>query len=165
MLSLSITYYLCIFAELLYPTYASFKAIKSLVVEDDTQWLTYWVVYSFVHTIEATCVFITQWVPLYYEAKLLVILWMIAPQTQGAKLIFIKYIKPLLEKYASRIDPVFARTEEMLNSRVTAQAAKLVEMYGPTVAEQAFKIAKEQAANLQIAAMQAASASQQTKAN
>ncbi len=29
MLSLSLTYYLCLFAELLYPTYQSFRAVQS----------------------------------------------------------------------------------------------------------------------------------------
>jgi receptor expression-enhancing protein 5/6 len=37
---------------LLYPLYASIKAIESPFKEDDQQWLTYWVIYSFITLLE-----------------------------------------------------------------------------------------------------------------
>lgn len=35
-----------------YPAYMSFKAIESKGKDDDTQWLTYWVVFGFMNVIE-----------------------------------------------------------------------------------------------------------------
>lgn len=35
-----------------YPMYASFKAVESTTKADDTQWLTYWVVYAVFTVIE-----------------------------------------------------------------------------------------------------------------
>lgn len=44
---------LCNIITLPYPIYASFKAIESDDKTDDTQWLTYWVVYSTFSVIES----------------------------------------------------------------------------------------------------------------
>jgi hypothetical protein len=40
-------------------------------------------------------------------------LWLIAPQTHGAQLIFDDYLKPFLEKHASKIDPAFKYTDKV----------------------------------------------------
>lgn len=148
MLSLGLTWYLVLIAETVYPIYASFKAVQSRDADDDKQWLTYWVTYGIVHTLEALFEVIINWIPLYQEIKLLVVIWMIAPQTNGALMLYERYIKHFLVKYASRIDPYFARAEEMLSSKYTGFAAQLVEKYGPQVAEQALKLAQVEATRL-----------------
>lgn len=166
MLSLSLTWYLCIFLDLFYPTYASFKALATATPDDDIQWLTWWIVRAFITTAEAISQPVLNWVPLYYEMKFLLILWMVAPQTQGAKVVFAKVIRPFLVKYASKIDPVFQSTHSALNSQYTGVAAGLVERYGPTAAEQAANIIVGQASQLQAVAakqMAAAAALQQAE--
>ncbi|KAG2442675.1 hypothetical protein HXX76_002758 [Chlamydomonas incerta] len=136
-LSFGLTYYVCIFAELLFPTYASLKAIQSPGKLDDTQWLTYWVVYAFISTFESVGAIVLQWIPLYYEIKLLFVLWMIAPQTQGARKIYEDHIMPLLKKYGDKIDPIFARAESALESQYVNHLAKYVDKHGPAILEQA----------------------------
>ncbi|GFR49706.1 hypothetical protein Agub_g11859 [Astrephomene gubernaculifera] len=145
MLSFSLTYYLCLFAELFYPTYMSLKAIQSTTKLDDTQWLTYWVVYAFLSTFESVGMFLLSWIPLYYEIKLLFVVWLIAPQTQGARKIYEEYIVPLLKKYGDKIDPVFGKADAALQSQIVNQIAKYVDKHGPAIAEQAMKQAQEQA--------------------
>mmetsp|Transcript_20946 Transcript_20946/g.45824 ORF Transcript_20946/g.45824 Transcript_20946/m.45824 type:complete len:154 (-) Transcript_20946:796-1257(-) len=149
MLSLSVSFYLCVALQLVYPIYASFKALSSRGTDDDTQWLTYWVVYACLTTIEAAGTLVINWIPLYYEIKLLAVVWLIAPQTMGAKQVYDKFLQPLLEQYASKIDPVFSKTEQALHSKYTGQFASLLDQYGPQVAEQAIKFAQEQAKTLQ----------------
>lgn len=44
-----------------YPAYQSFKAINTPTTEDDTQWLTYWVVYAFFTITEQFTDFLLSW--------------------------------------------------------------------------------------------------------
>eukprot|EP01023_Acetabularia_acetabulum_P007380 TRINITY_DN1317_c0_g1_i2.p3 TRINITY_DN1317_c0_g1~~TRINITY_DN1317_c0_g1_i2.p3 ORF type:complete len:157 (+),score=31.13 TRINITY_DN1317_c0_g1_i2:102-572(+) len=111
-----LTNILCYFVALLYPTYASFKAIESVGGDDDKQWLTYWVVYSLMSLVEVMVEWILEWIPLYFEAKLLFIAWLIAPQTKGALLLYEKFIKPFLQEHASQIDPVFKQVGDIMES-------------------------------------------------
>ena len=46
-------------------------------------------------------------VPLYYELKLLFIVWLINPGTRGAELLYNKYLWKILRTYASQYDPTF----------------------------------------------------------
>ena len=45
------------------------KAIDSVQKDDDTQWLTYWVVYAAFGIIEFFTDLILSWVPFYFLAK------------------------------------------------------------------------------------------------
>lgn len=45
------------------------KAIESNVKEDDTQWLTYWVVYGLFSVLEAFSDIFLSWFPFYYVSK------------------------------------------------------------------------------------------------
>lgn len=53
----------------LYPAYASIKAVESTRKDDDTKWLTYWVVFSFITLIEFPAEIILQWIPFYSLIK------------------------------------------------------------------------------------------------
>lgn len=57
------------FIGFLYPAYASIKAVESYNKDDDTKWLTYWVVYSFITLIEFPAEILFQWIPLYSLIK------------------------------------------------------------------------------------------------
>ncbi|GMH34181.1 hypothetical protein BSKO_02015 [Bryopsis sp. KO-2023] len=153
MLSLGLTVYLCHLVGFLYPCYASFKALETKDPSDDIQWLTYWVVYSMMSTTDALVGDILGWIPLFYEAKLLFIIWMLAPQFKGAKVLYDKIVKPLLLKYAAKLDPVFNTAQSVIESPAMGMALNLAQQYGPDVAEQAMKIAREKAA--EVAAAQA----------
>ncbi|MEW5317705.1 MAG: hypothetical protein WDW38_008986 [Sanguina aurantia] len=154
MFSLSLTYYICIFFELLYPAYASCRALSSPEPEDDIQWLTWWVVHAFMSVIEGQLESALQWVPLYYELKLVLILWMVAPQTSGAKVVFTRYIRPFLNKYASQLDPLLATTEQALKGRIASNAALAAERYGPVIGGQVYTAAMDQAAKMSAFATQ-----------
>lgn len=49
--------------------------------------------------------------PLYYELKLVGLLWLMTPQTKGAQLIYERFINPFLTQHAAKFDPVFATTK------------------------------------------------------
>ena len=60
-----------------YPAYQSFKSMDSvtdsLSTGDDTQWLTYWVVFSFLTILETVFGFLTVLIPFYYWIKIAVL--------------------------------------------------------------------------------------------
>lgn len=58
----------------LYPAYASIKAVESSGKDDDTKWLTYWVVFSFITLIEFPAEIILQWIPYYSLIKVSLLL-------------------------------------------------------------------------------------------
>lgn len=53
----------------IYPAYASINAIESHVKDDDTKWLTYWVVYAIFSVVEYFANMIVGWFPFYWLIK------------------------------------------------------------------------------------------------
>jgi len=80
------------------PAYYSLDAIFSTASHDDTQWLTYWVVYAFL-TVFESAVNAVYWFPFYYTFKFVLVLWMALPQTNGAQIVFQSVFHPLFAKY------------------------------------------------------------------
>ncbi|EPY89468.1 polyposis locus protein 1-like protein [Camelus ferus] len=60
---------LCNLIGFVYPAYASIKAIESPSKEDDTVWLTYWVVYGLFGLAEFFSDLLLSWFPFYYVGK------------------------------------------------------------------------------------------------
>lgn len=59
-----------------------------------THRLTYWVVFGFFNFIESFVSVVLYWFPFYYTFKTLAIIWLALPQTQGAKLVYHKVLRP-----------------------------------------------------------------------
>jgi len=98
---------LCNLVGFVYPMYASFKALKTGDKDDDTTWLTYWVVYGFFTVAESLTDFLALWIPFYYLIKISFLIWCMHPITQGSKKIYDFLIEPLLSKYEEHIDNAF----------------------------------------------------------
>uniref|UniRef100_A0A8C7EKM6 Receptor expression-enhancing protein n=1 Tax=Neovison vison TaxID=452646 RepID=A0A8C7EKM6_NEOVI len=60
---------LCNVIGFVYPAYASIKAIESPSKDDDTVWLTYWVVYGLFGLAEFFSDLLLSWFPFYYAGK------------------------------------------------------------------------------------------------
>uniref|UniRef100_A0A8C7BVJ5 Receptor expression-enhancing protein n=1 Tax=Neovison vison TaxID=452646 RepID=A0A8C7BVJ5_NEOVI len=88
-----------------YPAYVSIKAIESPNKEDDTQWLTYWVVYGVFSIAEFFSDLFLSWVPFYYMLKCGFLLWCMAPSpSNGAELLYKRIIQPIFLKHESQVD-------------------------------------------------------------
>lgn len=103
----------------LYPAYRSFKAIESDDHDDDTQWLTYWVVYAFFTVFDDMTEWILGIIPFYHLIKLLFYIWMFWPSTNGAQTIYKTILKPFLIKYQSDIDKQVERFEEGVGDTIS----------------------------------------------
>ncbi|EED92461.1 hypothetical protein THAPSDRAFT_262530, partial [Thalassiosira pseudonana CCMP1335] len=88
----------------LYPAFQSFKAIENRANSDVTQWLIYWVVYSFFSIIEVFVDYLLYWIPFYYAFKMAFLLWAMLPQTRGAKFLYDNFLKDFLKTNESKID-------------------------------------------------------------
>jgi receptor expression-enhancing protein 5/6 len=62
---------LCNVIGFMYPAYCSIKAIESHNKEDDTKWLTYWVVFAVFSLFEFFSDLLLSWFPFYYLAKVI----------------------------------------------------------------------------------------------
>eukprot|EP01083_Nonionella_stella_P096866 272344_1 len=88
----------------LYPAFKSFHALESRSSSDVTQWLIYWVVYSFFSIIEVFVDFLLYWIPFYYAFKIAFLMWAMLPQTRGAKFLYDNFLKDFLKSNESKID-------------------------------------------------------------
>lgn len=98
----------------LYPAYASVKAIESTQKDDDTQWLTYWVVYSAFSILEFFSDIFLSWFPLYFLFKCAFLGWCMAPFSwNGAEFIYHRFIAPFVLKHEKEVDKYLSKGEEM----------------------------------------------------
>ena len=84
-----------------YPAYMSFKSMDS-GSQDDTQWLTYWVVFSAWSIVESILHVLVLFIPFYYYLKIAAILWMYHPTTRGAETMYTQALRPLLLQYLEK---------------------------------------------------------------
>lgn len=66
------------FAGFVIPGYYSLEALFTTSKHDDTQWLTYWVVFSLFTVIESL-ISVVYWFPFYYTFKFVFLLWLSLP--------------------------------------------------------------------------------------
>jgi len=108
----------------LYPAYCSFKAVKNKNVKEYVQWMTYWIVLSLMTVAEQiTDLFLGFWFPLYYELKILLLIWLLSPTTRGATFLYRQVIHPTLTKREEDIDDFVQKCKDdgMKYTRSVAQ--------------------------------------------
>uniref|UniRef100_A0A8C8UCJ4 Receptor expression-enhancing protein n=2 Tax=Peromyscus maniculatus bairdii TaxID=230844 RepID=A0A8C8UCJ4_PERMB len=96
---------LCNVIGFVYPAYASVKAIESPSKEDDTVWLTYWVVYALFGLVEFFSDLLLFWFPFYYAGKCAFLLFCMTPGPwNGALILYHRVIRPLFLKHHVALD-------------------------------------------------------------
>lgn len=94
------------------PGYYSLVALETTATSDDTQLLTYWVVFAFLNVIEFWSRAILYWVPFYYLFKTVFLLYIGVPAFGGAKLVYLNLIKPLTHNYIAKGKPFASSVSE-----------------------------------------------------
>jgi receptor expression-enhancing protein 5/6 len=85
-------------AGFIVPGYYTLGALFSSARLEETQWIPYWLIFAFFTVLESLFS-VTYWVPFYFAAKLLFLLWAGLPQAGGAQIIFRAFLAPVLSKY------------------------------------------------------------------
>jgi len=96
-----------------YPAYASVKAIESTQKDDDTQWLTYWTVYSTFGIFEYFSDIFLSWFPLYFLFKCSFLVWCMAPFSwNGSEFIYKRFLQPWVTKHEAKIDEYLEKAKD-----------------------------------------------------
>lgn len=90
-----------------YPAFKSIKALETKDTDDDDKiWLTYWVVFGVFTLLDEFAFFILNLIPFYWYIRLGFFVWLMAPQTQGAQVVYRSVLRPLLHQHKDRIQAV-----------------------------------------------------------
>ncbi|XP_032292725.1 receptor expression-enhancing protein 3 [Drosophila virilis] len=98
-----ITRFLVIIFGILVPARYTHKALG---VEELNAWGKYWVVYAWLVCMEVAGDTLFNWLPLYAETKLLIVLWLVISAPQASVWVFDSILSPLLGRYMTRIDDI-----------------------------------------------------------
>ncbi|PVU84807.1 hypothetical protein BB560_004181, partial [Smittium megazygosporum] len=85
-----------------YAAFASIGALQTPGKEDDSQWLTYWVIYGLLNLFEYFTSFVLYWIPFYFLLKTIFLAWLMLPSTRGAERLYNGYILPAYNAYSQR---------------------------------------------------------------
>lgn len=94
------------------PGYFSLLALSTPGKDDDTQLLTYWVVFAFLNIVEFWSKTILYWVPFYWFIKTIFLLYLSLPQFNGATLVYNSFLKPYADEYILKNKSVEAGAKE-----------------------------------------------------
>ncbi|KAM7284338.1 receptor expression-enhancing protein 1 isoform X1 [Ixodes scapularis] len=118
---------------MLYPAYASYKAVKNKDVREYMKWMMYWVVFALFTCVETFADILISWLPFYYEIKILFVLWLLSPATMGSSILYRRFVHPQLMLREPEIDEMIARARDQgytavlqLGSRGLSYAANVV---------------------------------------
>jgi hypothetical protein len=81
----------------------------------------YFVLLALALLFESWTVFIIGWFPFYSWIRLGVLLWLVLPQTQGAKLLYVSYVSPFIIEHERQIDESLMSRFAMPDARTNAQ--------------------------------------------
>ncbi|XP_068030708.1 receptor expression-enhancing protein 4 [Anomalospiza imberbis] len=97
---------------MLYPAYASYKAVKTKNIREYVRWMMYWIVFALFMATETFTDLLISWLPFYYEVKMAFVIWLLSPYTRGASLLYRRFVHPTLARREKDIDAFLVRARE-----------------------------------------------------
>ena len=93
-----------------YPMYCTMIALEG-VAEEKFKWLVYWPMYVMISLFEDYFTFVVEWIPFYYPAKATLLVYMMAPQMNGAKTVHTA-LKPYISTFTDKVDSALKEASE-----------------------------------------------------
>lgn len=77
----------------------------------------YWIVFAFFTCCETFTDIFLSWFPFYYELKVVIVIWLLSPVTEGSSVLYRNFVHPMLTKrekvYFQQFQrPLFTRTKK-----------------------------------------------------
>ena len=101
----------------LWPAYLTHKALQYGHQEESRHWIIYWCVLAFCTTIEFQTDILLFWIPFYRLFKIFFALYLWHPQTQGAQIIYERFLSAYLNKHESEIDAAVEEAQQWLDQK------------------------------------------------
>jgi receptor expression-enhancing protein 5/6 len=128
----------------LYPAVKSIQALESETRDDDKEWLTYWIIFGLFTLIDDCCGCILSCIPYYFWIKLAFFVFLFAPQTRGAQLLYRSVVKDLLDKYKDKIEGLISDVKGSVKEGMSeAKKTAIKELSDPSRLVQAAQVTSQ----------------------
>ena len=88
-----------------YPCWCSIRALETEeTMEDDKQWLTYWMVFNLFVMVDTSFCWITHYIPFYLLIKLFILIWLQSPMQMGALQVYKKVVRPFASNFREELE-------------------------------------------------------------
>lgn len=94
--------------SILFPIFASYKALRTSDPANLAPWLMYWTTLSLLLLAESQLYVVLIWIPFYPWVRLAAHLYLVLPGQQGSVFIYKQYIHPFLEEHERQIDQLIS---------------------------------------------------------
>ncbi|CAE6463996.1 hypothetical protein ACGC1H_006666 [Rhizoctonia solani] len=129
----------------LYPGYGIYKSLnyrpagaeeQKVQEAENKRWLEYWSVMAFVMSAEYLAEWVVSWFPGYWLFKSIFLVWLVAPQTQGATFVFHHLLAPYLAQHEGEIDARLKGLNTSLMAYFQDQLGQLLAAVLPSMTQQ-----------------------------
>lgn len=124
---------LTVVITVVYPAVKSIQALETNDTEDDDKvWLTYWIMFGIFSLLDEFGGILLSFIPLYFYVRLAFFIFLMAPQTQGASLLYRTLVKPILSQHKERIQSFIDEVKGSANDlSKEAKTAAMKELNDP----------------------------------
>ena len=130
----------------IYPIIASIKALESRDEDDDKKWLSFWTVFGIFQTVEMLFSWVLTLIPFYYTLRLAFFVYLMAPQTNGAYMLYESVFSPLVRKNEKKINKIIDGVSKEAK-KVVSQVASAENIEKATKIVEGAKEAEENSLN------------------
>ena len=99
----------------LYPAFWTIKSLEQNLVEEQRKWLTYWVVFGSFIIIDMSSVVIVKFIPFYFVLKILFLIWLFMPGSNGCTIIYYLVVKKIFRYYEDKIESYVVGAKDYAN--------------------------------------------------
>jgi receptor expression-enhancing protein 5/6 len=97
-----------------YPAFMSFMALESEGLDDDKQWLTYWVCFGAFNILDQFAGVILRIIPFYFFLKCGFLVYLMHPSFLGATQVYDSFILPRVQQHMSQIDKLEKDAQDLI---------------------------------------------------
>lgn len=89
-----------------YPSMGTISSIYKNDLKEQKDWLTYWTVFSCFVLLDMFSPIIIKFIPFYLVIKIILLIWLFMPGSNGRTLIYAIIVRRILGKYEEKVDSV-----------------------------------------------------------